>query len=62
VTRSGPKFLLIRPDIVGPKVFTWSEPIQIRYLGFLEIAVLMIGFGQIEVQLTSQDSEKSKVE
>ena len=30
--RSGPKFRLMRDDIVGPNVFSWSEPIQIRYL------------------------------
>ena len=32
VMRSGPKFRLMRDDMVGPNVFSWSEPIQIRYL------------------------------
>ena len=34
VTRSGPKCLYTRFVIVGPKAFSWSEPIHIRYLKF----------------------------
>lgn len=32
VTREGSSFLWIRLEIVGPNVFSWSEPIQMRYL------------------------------
>ncbi len=30
--RSGPMCLWMRPEMVGPKVFSCSEPIQIKYL------------------------------
>ena len=30
--RSGSMCLWMRPEMVGPKVFSWSDPIQMRYL------------------------------
>jgi hypothetical protein len=30
-SRSGPRLSWIRREIVGPNVFSWSDPIQMRY-------------------------------
>lgn len=35
VIRSGSMPFLISPEIVGPNVFSWSEPIQMRYQSLL---------------------------